>query len=224
MPLDLECIRAVCFDVDGTLNDTDDVYVARLEGWLTRLRFLLPRQDLHRLARRLVMWSESPANLLISLPDWLGLDDELVSLLAWLNRGRSKPMKHFQLIPGVDAMLAHLADRFPLAVVSARDGRSTQRFVEHFSLQGFFRSVVSGQSARRTKPHPDPVLFAARAIGVPPQACLMVGDTTVDMLAARRAGAQAVGVLCGFGERHELEKAGASLVLDTTADLLSIIE
>jgi HAD superfamily hydrolase (TIGR01509 family) len=131
-------------------------------------------------------------------------------------------MKHFQLIPGVDALLAHLADRFPLAVVSARDDLSTQRFVDHFALGSFFRSVVGGQSAKRTKPHPDPVLFAARAMGVPPQACLMVGDTSVDMLSARRAGAQAVGVLCGFGERRELEKAGASLVLDATADLLSV--
>lgn len=47
----------------------------------------------------------------------------------------------------------------------------------------------------------------------------MVGDTTVDMLAGRRAGAQTVGVLCGFGERGELESAGADVLLESTADL-----
>jgi phosphoglycolate phosphatase len=48
----------------------------------------------------------------------------------------------------------------------------------------------------------------------------MVGDTTLDVRAGVAAGAQTVGVLCGFGEQHELERAGAHLVLDSTADLL----
>jgi len=47
----------------------------------------------------------------------------------------------------------------------------------------------------------------------------MVGDTTVDILAARAAGAHAVGVLCGFGDRKELERAGAHRILKTTSDL-----
>jgi phosphoglycolate phosphatase len=47
----------------------------------------------------------------------------------------------------------------------------------------------------------------------------MVGDTTVDVKAARRAGAWSAAVLCGFGERQELERAGAHVVLNSTADL-----
>jgi phosphoglycolate phosphatase-like HAD superfamily hydrolase len=50
----------------------------------------------------------------------------------------------------------------------------------------------------------------------------MVGDTPVDVLSARRAGAWAVGVLCGFGERYELERAGAHVILPCTSDLLSL--
>jgi N-acetyl-D-muramate 6-phosphate phosphatase len=50
----------------------------------------------------------------------------------------------------------------------------------------------------------------------------MVGDTTVDILSARRAGAWAIGVLCGFGEERELWRAGAHMVLHTTADLLAL--
>jgi N-acetyl-D-muramate 6-phosphate phosphatase len=45
----------------------------------------------------------------------------------------------------------------------------------------------------------------------------------VDILAGKRAGAQAVGVLCGFGERAELERCGADLILDHTADLAKVI-
>jgi phosphoglycolate phosphatase len=51
----------------------------------------------------------------------------------------------------------------------------------------------------------------------------MVGDTTVDIRAARAAGAQSVGVLCGFGERDELERAGANLILESTAQIPEIL-
>ena len=51
----------------------------------------------------------------------------------------------------------------------------------------------------------------------------MVGDTVVDIHAAKRAGAQAVGVLCGFGERQELIDAGADLILDSAAALADIL-
>ncbi len=47
----------------------------------------------------------------------------------------------------------------------------------------------------------------------------MVGDTTVDVRSARRAGSWSVAVLCGFGERDELERAGAHLILENTTDL-----
>jgi len=57
-------------------------------------------------------------------------------------------------------------------------------------------------------------------MGVAPDACLMIGDTTVDMRAAKAAGAQAIGVLCGFGREDELRKAGADLILQNTAELI----
>ena len=47
----------------------------------------------------------------------------------------------------------------------------------------------------------------------------MIGDTTVDIRAGRAAGAQTVGVLCGFGSERELRRAGADLILASTAEL-----
>jgi len=51
----------------------------------------------------------------------------------------------------------------------------------------------------------------------------MVGDTTVDIRAGVAAGAQTVGVLCGFGERGELERAGADLILESTTELADVL-
>jgi phosphoglycolate phosphatase-like HAD superfamily hydrolase len=90
-------------------------------------------------------------------------------------------------------------------------------FLGQFNLSPFFTAVATAQTCEHTKPYPDPILWAAEKMGVHPTECLMIGDTTVDILAARAAKAQSVGVLCGFGEKNELKKSGANLIIKHTA-------
>ena len=111
-----------------------------------------------------------------------------------------------------------------MAVVSARDQKATMRFLERFDLVKFFDVIVTGLSAPRTKPYPDPILLAAQKMGVKPEECLMIGDTTVDMRAGKSAGAQTVGVLCGFGEEEELLRIGADLVLSSTSEIYHLLQ
>jgi len=224
MPLHVSRIRLICFDVDGTLSDTDDMFVQKLEQVLRPILFLLPHQDPQRLARRLLMWSEAPGNFLISVPDTLGVDDEIAAVMEWLNRRRPRPMKKFLLVPGVKEMLAELSKRYPLAVVSIRDAWSTHVFLDQFELTPFFQVIVTGQTAEHTKPYADPILYAAKALNVPPESCLMVGDTSVDIRAGAKAGAQTIGVLCGFGEEDELRRSGADLILANTTELVHILK
>ena len=67
------------------------------------------------------------------------------------------------------------------------------------------------------------MVWAARQMGLEPQECVMIGDTTVDIRAGKAAGAQTVGVLCGFGDEKELRRAGADLILPSTADLAQVL-
>ncbi|MCF6278241.1 MAG: HAD family hydrolase [Anaerolineales bacterium] len=223
MPLNIEKIQALCFDVDGTLSDTDDQFVHKIAGWLHPVRFMLRNKDTQHAARRFVMWSETPGNIIFGVPDMLGLDDELLALRDWFTRNRPKKMKHFLLIEGIREMLSALYGRYPMAVVSARDEAGTMAFLEQFGLLPYFDTVVTALSAPHSKPYPDPVLLAAKDMGVAPEYCLMIGDTTVDIRAGKRAGAQTVGVKCGFGEEDELLRYGADLVLETTAELKDVL-
>lgn len=220
MPLDTSRIQAILFDVDGTLRDTDDQYVARLAAVLRPLRWLLPQRDASKAARWLVMRFEGPVNRLIGLADKLGLDAALHKFFDWANpwKGRRQEV-HFALVAGAHKAVRTLAQRFPLAVVTTRGAGSTRAFLEGTGLAQHFQAVVDGLSTRRGKPAPDPVIRAARQLGVAVENCLMVGDTVVDALAAKRAGAQAVGVLSGFGEEEELIAQGADLLLASVADL-----
>lgn len=217
MPLDLPRIQALCFDVDGTLSDTDDLYKEKARRFFPKLLF----GDPDHAARRFVMWAEAPGNALLGIADTLGIDDEMVAVIDWMSRHRHPSSKKFLLVQGVDEMLAQLKEKYPMSVVSARDEKGTMRFLEQFDLVKYFDVIVTGLSAEHTKPYPDPILYAAKKMGVKPEACLMIGDTTVDMRAGKSAGAQAAGVLCGFGEKEELLRFGANVILETTSDLAS---
>jgi len=219
MSINIPIIKALCFDVDGTLSDTDDLYTQKVIRFFPKFLF----RDPDRAARRFVMWVEAPGNALLNLTDTIGMDDEIVAFIDWFSRHRKMSSKKFLLIPGVDEMLARLKGHYPMAVVTARDEKGTMRFLDQFDLAKYFDVIVTGQSAEHTKPYPDPILFAAKKMNVKPEECLMVGDTTVDMRAGKSAGAQTVAVLCGFGEEPELLKMGAGLILKTTSELADLL-
>ena len=130
MPLQVSRIRAICFDVDGTLSDTDDVMVAQLTELLKPFHMLFPGRDLTRVARAIVMDAEAPANFLYGLTDLIGLDEQIFALKDWISRQSNKNTKPFQLVPGTVEMLESLVKRYPLSVVSARDTRTTMDFLE----------------------------------------------------------------------------------------------
>ncbi|MDD2921304.1 MAG: HAD family hydrolase [Anaerolineales bacterium] len=220
MSLDISRVKALCFDVDGTLSDTDDLYAQMIARYFPRLLF----SDPDYAARRLIMWIEAPGNALLGLADTLGIDDEMVALINWLSRYRRHSRRSFLMIRGVDELLKQLHGRYPMAVVSARDERGTMAFLERFDLAKYFDVVVTGLSAAHTKPYPDPVLLAAKKMNVAPENCLMIGDTTVDIRAGKSAGAQTVGVLCGFGEQRELERMGANIILKDTTQLINLLK
>ena len=210
-------IEAIFFDLDGTLIDTDDVSVERLAGCLTPL--LGSRAA--RFARWLLMQSETPGNFLVTLLDKLGLDVPLITFTDRLRRRRGVyPAEDFRLIDGVEELLQSLHGRYRLAIVTTRSRYHIEHFLLKFPSVGpLFETTVGLQDTEWLKPHPQPVYMAAERLGVPVERCVMVGDTPVDVKAGRRAGAWTVAVLCGFGQRGELKKAGAHVVLETTADL-----
>ena len=223
--IDISRVKGLLFDIDGTLSDTDDHMVNRLVKALRPINWMFRGQNPQNFARWLVMASETPANFVYGVADRLGLDNLYAKIY---NRStRRPPSKRFLqnnhlLIPGVKQMLETLYGRYPMGVVSARDERTSVAFLEAFSLKEYFEIIVTAQTCRYTKPYPDPIIFAAEKLEIAPDNCVMIGDTIVDVRAGNAAGAQTIGVRCGFGTHRELEKAGADVILAQTPDILNI--
>ncbi|HEY72102.1 MAG: hypothetical protein DRJ03_22265 [Chloroflexi bacterium] len=218
--LEKDKVEAVLFDLDGTLMDTDDQAVEKLAHRLERLRWPHP----HQAARRFVMAAETPGNALMTLIDMLGLDGPLAALTDRLHHWRGlRARADFRIVADAEEMLDALKGRYRLAVVTTRGRRDAEAFLGQHNLHDYFDALVTRESTWRLKPHPAPVRRAAQLLDVPVEQCVMVGDTPVDVKSARRAGAWAVAVLCGFGERGELERAGAHVVLEHTSHCSSLL-
>jgi HAD superfamily hydrolase (TIGR01509 family) len=217
--LDRDAVDAVFFDLDGTLMDTDDQMVESLALRLQRLG----RPGVDRAARWVVMAAESPMNGLLTLLDIVGLDAPLLGLWQWFRRLRGVTTPDYRLMEDADVVLAALKHRYQLGVVTTRGREDAEAFLDQHNLRDLFDTVVTRETTWRLKPHPDPILEAARQLDVPVERSVMVGDTTMDVKSARRAGAKSVAVCCGFGERDELEQADADVVLEHISDLPSVL-
>ncbi len=217
MSINLTRIRGLCFDVDGTLSDTDDAMVSRFVRGLQPFRGLLGKRSVDELARRIVMGIETPGNFIMGIPDRFGLDEPLYRLSKAINRLQARrASKAFWIVPGAREALQSLRAHFPMSVVSARDERTCLDFLNQFDLLELFDAVATAHTCAHTKPYPDPIQWAAEKMGVAAADCLMIGDTVVDIRCGKAAGAQTLGVLCGFGDEPELTRAGADLILRST--------
>ena len=211
-------VAAVLFDLDGTLVETDDETVARLARRLAPLRSLLPRRDLQRAARHLADWINEHFNIGLAVLDWLKLDEPAQRLARrWGLISENSPGHPLVPVAGTVALVHALYGHYLLGIVSTRTAAEVQVYLEQQGLAGYFAVVAGSDSTARIKPHPQPILWAAGRLGVSPENVVMVGDTEADVRSAQAAGALAVGVLCGFGDRADLKQA--DLVLASAADL-----
>lgn len=219
--LDLERIDAILFDLDGTLlqlrGGQKGGSVAR---WLKPLAPLLPNRDPEATVRRLYVITETPTNYILATMDRTGL---MTLLRPLADRARTAKGIHTfgNLLPieGVTDLLPRIAARYPLGVLTNRARREAFGFLDQNGFGDYFGAVTTRQDLWRFKPHPEAVRRTARLLNVAPERILMVGDMPVDMQTARRAGAQALGVLTGFATEEELQKAGANVVLGSVMEM-----
>ncbi|MGQ9518417.1 MAG: AI-2E family transporter, partial [Anaerolineae bacterium] len=210
-------INAILFDLDGTLIDTDD---AMIDAWAERIQALNPAwrsPELRRALRRLLMAGEKPTNALLTFLDRLGLDRPAFRLKAQLDAIRKEGETSFRPMEGVQDVLQYLGARFKLGIITTRSGQEARAFLEQAGLDGLFQVIITRDDVERLKPHPESVWRAALELGIPAQRCAVVGDTDVDVQAAKAAGALAIGVLSGFGDEEDLSQA--DIILNSIRDL-----
>jgi len=225
-PIDRARIRGLIFDVDGTLADTDDNMAYKIESVLKPVHALFKPGQAQKFSRRFVYFSEGPMNWILNVADRIGVDSWLAYFLDWRAKRDMRVPNRYTVhpqIPGVTPMLQALSTRYPMAVVTNRNEVTTRAFLDSNNLTRFFTVILASQACKHTKPFADPLIAAAKAMDVPVEDCLMIGDTIVDVHAAIAAKTQSLAVLCGFGTEKQLLKAGVQEILPSTSQLAEFL-
>ena len=217
-------IKAVAFDLDGTLVET------------------LP--DLHEAANRMLAQlgrsavSESIVRAFIGD----GVDRLVKRLLTGEHEGEpdaaafekaaadfrghyaSVLIRASHAFPGAVSVLEILRNRgVKLACVTNKPARVTEPLLQGLGLTAYLDLIISGDSLPRKKPDPLPLLHAARVFGIDPVQLLMVGDSAVDTAAARAARCPVFCVPYGYRGTLTVQELDCDAIVATLPDVLDLI-
>jgi len=181
-------IRAVLFDLDGVLVDSEPWWHEVRVAWAAA-RGRAWREEDSRLCmgRNSREWSEVMRECLDVADAPLAIEREIVAALV--ARYASEPVP---LVADAPAAAAAIAARLPVAIASSAHPAVIRAAVEAAGLAASFSTIVSSDDVARGKPAPDVYLEAARRLGVAPPRCLVIEDSRNGVLAGRAAGMRVV--------------------------------
>ncbi len=214
-------LACLWLDLDGTLLDTAPD-LARALNRLRRERGqpLLPFSNIRPLV------SEGAVGLLRIGVGIAETDAEFEALRQrFLSYYEADIATATTLFPGMTAVLAHLeAHGLRWGIVTNKPAALTEPLLKALHLWNRAACVVSGDTLPVRKPHPEPLLYACRRIGVAPARCLYIGDTQRDIEAGRRAGMRTLVARYGYLQPSDRpEQWGADGMIDKPQDLLGWI-
>ena len=211
--------RAILFDLDGTLADTAPDLAAAAN-------FLRAEQDLPPAPYdTLRPVASAGARGLIGAALGIGPDDARYDALRvrFLDRYQANMAVESHLFEQVPALLAQLEQRgLRWGIVTNKAARFTEPLVPQLGL-GHAGCVVSGDTTPHAKPHPAPLLEAAKRLQLPPESCWYVGDDLRDIQAGRAAGMPTLAAAWGYCGHTEPAAWGADVLLHAPIDLLALL-
>lgn len=214
-------IKAVIFDLDGTIADTMPDLQTAMNNMLVHLGYKpRTRGDLIKAinngAREFVRRS---------LPKEVqGVDFILESAIDTYEEEYAKCyIEKTTPYEGIEALLMNLRSMgVKISVLSNKQDSFVKEIVSKLFDRKLFNQI-QGQDKLPIKPNPMSALNIAKSMGVKPSKCLFIGDSDVDMETAKNAGMRSVGVSWGYRASEVLEEAGATFIAKAPSDIYDII-
>lgn len=201
-------------DLDGTLTDPAPGILAGARAALTSLgREIPPDHDL---------LSMIGPPIRVSFRQMLGPDGDVEEAVR-LYRAyvAERGLKEASVYPGIFEALAELREAYAgrLFICTAKSQPFAQATADHFGFSPYLAGVYGAHLDGQFEDKADLIAHMIPAVGIDPSTAIMVGDRSYDMLAARKNGLNALGVLWGYGSKAELSEAGAHALCAAPVDL-----
>jgi phosphoglycolate phosphatase len=212
-------IRLIVFDLDGTLVDSQrdlanaaNALVTELGGQplLETTVATMVGEGAAVLVRRVLSAAQLDPATPDALPRFLELYDQRL-------------VEHTIPYEGIVGMLEAVGDRMPLAVLTNKPQRATDRLLNALGLSRYFRLVIGGDTPHGRKPNPEGLLRICADLDVPATHTVLVGDSPVDLQTAHNAGTQVLLVSFGFGFRFAADELTAVPVVATPTEIAQYV-
>ncbi|MFH1722331.1 MAG: HAD family phosphatase [Candidatus Altiarchaeota archaeon] len=206
-------MKGIIFDGDGILFDSFNANLKAHQEVLARYGVLFTKEYYLQSQGRKTqeMHRESFEKAGLPFPENIDKISDEKNLLY-----RKSFLGEVLMLPGVRDFLKDLKkENVLVAVATAMFSKNISALLEKFDLNDFFSVVVSGDDVKRAKPDPEIYRLAAEKLNLDPRECVVFEDAPLGVKSAKAAGMKVVGVLTGSGEREELEKGGADLIIET---------
>jgi HAD superfamily hydrolase (TIGR01509 family) len=206
---------AVILDVDGTLVDSND---AHARAWMDAFGEFGVAAAFDQVRRSIGMGGDKLMPLVSGIEEDSDLGEKIANRRAEVFKSRYLP--EIQPLPGTRELVERLlADGFELAVASSAKKDELTPLLARAGVEHLIAKRTSSDDAENSKPDPDIVVAALKRVKVSASEVIMIGDTPYDVIAAKRAGIEIIGVESGGWTTEAL--AGALAVYRDPADILA---
>jgi N-acetyl-D-muramate 6-phosphate phosphatase len=214
-------IQALLFDLDGTFADTAPDLTHTLNLMRTArdlapipLEFTRPVTSTGARGMLAVGFSLTPEH-----PHYPSMRQEFLDLYA------RNLCRDTTVFPGIPELLEHARIRgLAWGIVTNKAERLARPLIDALRVAERCGCIIGGDTTPCMKPHPEPLLAAARTIGVAPQNCVYIGDDRRDIDAGRAAGMKTIAVRYGYLNGGVPETWGADAVVNCPQDIIGYLE
>lgn len=204
----------ILFDLDGTLTDSGP-------GIMNSARYALEKLGVRPTEEELHSFIGPPLHL--SFQNTYGFSEEksFEGVRLYREYYAEKGIFENELYPGVDRLLQKLKDSGKsLILATSKAEFYAKKVMDHFRLTGYFDFMAGSEMDGSRSDKAEVIAYALEGAGVADKAsALMIGDRSHDIIGAKKNGLDSVGVLYGYGDRPELEEAGADAIAATVEEL-----
>ena len=213
----LSSVRALIFDLDGTLIDSKRDLIHSVNA-------MLQERGHGELAEETIsgyIGHGAPQLVARALGDSCTEEERKRALQFFLSYYEQHKMDTTRAYPGVTETVEKLAG-MPMAVLTNKPVRISMRILDELGLSRYFRAIYGGNSFETKKPDPLGARTILRELGAAPEEALLVGDSEVDVQTARNAGTLAAAVNYGFGV-HDRNAYPADVYLERLDELPGLL-
>lgn len=208
--------KAVIFDLDGTLVDSNDLHV---RAWSETFRHFGKNFPEEELRKQIGKGGDQYLPAFLSAKEVRTIGDEIDEFRS--NLFQKKYLAQVKPFPKVRELFQCLRDHGKrVALASSGNGKEVEHYVKLLDIGNLIEGHTSKTDVKHSKPHPDVFSSALHMLKLQPTEAISVGDTPYDVQAAKKIELPTVAVLCGGFPEDELRAAGAVAIFQDPADLL----